>query len=42
MMCSNPNQDLDKEKAYGKFDQIPLICSQDIGQKQNSYANKGP
>ena len=30
---NNPNLDLVKVNAYAKFDQIPLIHSQDIEQK---------
>ena len=30
------NSNLDLVKIYPKFDQIPLICSQDIERNQNS------
>ena len=37
----NPNLELDMVNEYSKFDQIPLIHSQDIERKQN-FDNQGP
>ena len=42
MTCNNPNLDLVKLKAYAKFNQIPLIRSQDIEWTQNFDNNQGP
>ena len=42
MTCNNPNRDVVKVNTYAKFDQIPLIHSQDIEQKQNPHDNQGP
>ena len=29
-MCNNPNVDVVKVNAYANFDQIPLMCLQDM------------
>ena len=42
MMCNNPNLDLVNIKAYTKFGEILLICSQDIKRKPNFGVNQGP
>ena len=42
LMPNNPTLVLVMVKLYAKFDQIPLIHSQDIEQKQNSDDNQGP
>ena len=42
LRCNNPNLDLVKVIAYAKFDQIPLIHSQDNEWKRNFDDNKGP
>ena len=39
---NNPNLDLVKVNPYAKFDQIPLISSEDIEPKQNFVNNQGP
>ena len=41
MMCNNPNLDLVNIKAYTKFGEILLICSQDIKRKPNFGVNQG-
>ena len=41
LTCNNPNIDLFKVIAYARFDQIPLICSEDNGWKLNSDKNQG-
>ena len=38
---NNPKLDVVNVNAYAKFGQNPFICSQDIEQKQNSYAIQG-
>ena len=42
MVCKNPKVDLVNIKAYIKFGEILLICSQDIEQKRNFGINQGP
>ena len=39
-MHHNPSLNLVKVNAYAEFDWIALICSQDIGRKQNSDVEK--
>ena len=41
-MGNNPSQDLVMVIAYAKFDQIPLIRSQDIERKWNFDNIQGP
>ena len=38
----DPIPDLANMSAYIKFDEISLICSQDIEGKPNSAINQGP
>ena len=42
LMHNNPNLDVVKVNVNAEFDWIPSICSQDIEQKWNSDANRGP
>ena len=42
MTGNNPNLDLVNMKAYIKFDDILLICSEDIELKRNSEAYQRP